>query len=189
MLRGARYGGRPIYFSDVVVGADSEAQSFEDLRGRSFAVNERSSHSGYAVVRDRLIAMGETHGFFGRVVESGAHVTSIAMVAKGEVDASAIDSHVLALELRDHPELREQLRMIDALGPATIQPVVAANHVAAEVREQVREAFLGMADDEGARSCLELGLIERFVLADASSYDDIRAEVDRAEAAHFLVLK
>jgi phosphonate transport system substrate-binding protein len=34
VLRGDRYGGRPIYFSDVIVPRESPARSFDDLRGR-----------------------------------------------------------------------------------------------------------------------------------------------------------
>src|SRR5215210_1749342 len=34
VLRGTRYGGRPIYFSDVIVRADSPFRSFSELRGR-----------------------------------------------------------------------------------------------------------------------------------------------------------
>jgi phosphonate transport system substrate-binding protein len=188
VLQGERYAGRPVYFSDVIVGADSDARSFADLRGRSFAYNEPSSHSGYGVVRYELVKMGETHGFFGRVVQSGAHFRSIEMVASGEVDASAIDSQVLALELRDRPELRDRLRVIDALGPSTIQPVVAARHVAADVLERVREALLRIGDDPVARGFLDRGLIARFVTADSASYDDIRRMTRAAEEAHFLVL-
>lgn len=37
---GARYGGLPVYFSDVVVRSDSDCRTFADLRGRSWAYNE-----------------------------------------------------------------------------------------------------------------------------------------------------
>src|SRR5262245_45116585 len=46
-----RYGGRPCYFSDVVVRGDSPFRRFADLRGRTLAYNEPGSHSGYNVVR------------------------------------------------------------------------------------------------------------------------------------------
>jgi ABC-type phosphate/phosphonate transport system substrate-binding protein len=82
VLQGERCGGRPVYFSDVIVRSDSDISSFDDLRGRSFAYNERPSHSGYGVVRFALVEMGETHGFFGSVVESGAYQESIRMVAR-----------------------------------------------------------------------------------------------------------
>src|SRR3989442_1677872 len=39
--RGSRYRGRPVYFSDVIVRADSRYRSFSDLRGATFAYNEQ----------------------------------------------------------------------------------------------------------------------------------------------------
>src|SRR5580765_6548252 len=123
LLQGPRYGGRPVYYSDVIVHRDSPATSFAELRGRSWAYNEPFSHSGYGVTRYHLVRLGETNGYFGSVVEAGWHERSIRLVCSGEVDGSAIDSQVLALTLRDHPELAERLRVIDTLGPSTIQPV------------------------------------------------------------------
>src|SRR5262245_52776583 len=37
VLRGARYGGRPVYFSDVIVRRESRFRSFADLRGARWA--------------------------------------------------------------------------------------------------------------------------------------------------------
>src|SRR5437667_841832 len=76
VLSGARYGGRPVYFSDVIVHADSDISTFRDLHGRSWAFNERHSHSGYSVTRAHLAAIGEPRGFFGTVVEAGFHQRS-----------------------------------------------------------------------------------------------------------------
>ena len=129
VLRGERYGARPIYYSDVIVRRGSPFKSFADLRGVAWAYNEPGSQSGYGITRYRLLQMGETNGFFGKVVEAGFHQESIQMVCAGQVDASAIDSQVLAVALRDDPALVVQLKVIDTLGPSTIQPVVAANHL------------------------------------------------------------
>jgi hypothetical protein len=44
------------------------------------------------------------------------------------VDAAAIDSQVLAIELRDHPQLADRLRVIGSFRPSTtIQPLMAAS--------------------------------------------------------------
>src|SRR5258708_39390882 len=51
VLQGARYAGRPIYFSDVIVHRDSRFHTFADLRGARWAYNEINSHSGHGVVR------------------------------------------------------------------------------------------------------------------------------------------
>jgi phosphonate transport system substrate-binding protein len=189
LLQGQRYGGKPVYYSDVIVHLDSPFQSFADLRGRSWAYNEPRSHSGYGVTRYRLVQMGETNGYFGKVVEAGWHERSIRMVAAGEVDASAIDSHVLALALRDHPEIASCLRVIDTFGPSTIQPVVAVRRLPARLRADLRAVLLEMADDPVARDRLRLGLVERFVPISDASYDDIRAMLAAAEAAAFLTIK
>ncbi len=188
VISGDRYAGRPIYFSDVIVQRNSPVRTFTDLRGRSWAYNDLDSHSGYNLTRHHLVTMGETRGFFGRVVEASFHQRAIRMVAAGEVDAAAIDSQVLAIELRDYPELAEALRVIDALGPSTIQPVVAARHLPPDVKAALRTALLRMGDDPAARHALARGFVERFVPVTDSHYDDIRRMLGAAEHTGFLTL-
>ena len=55
VLRGERYGDRPVYYSDVIVRRDSPYHRFADLRGRSWSFNEPYSHSGYGVTLYRLV--------------------------------------------------------------------------------------------------------------------------------------
>jgi phosphonate transport system substrate-binding protein len=189
VLIGERYGSLPVYFSDVIVNRDSAFRSFADLRGRSWAFNEPLSHSGYGITRYHLVRMGETEGFFGRVVEAGFHEESIRLVADGEVDASAIDSQVLAVAFRDDAVLAERLRVIDALGPSTIQPVAVSKRVPADLRDEIRAVLLAMGEEPSSRERLQLGLVDRFVPVDASSYDDIRMMVDVCESAGFTELR
>lgn len=189
VLEGARYEDRPIYFSDVIVHRDGPFDSFLGLRGASWAYNEPLSHSGYGITRYHLVTLGETDGFFGRVLEAGFHQEAIRMVADGEVDGSAIDSQVLAVELRDHPDLGEHVRIVEALGPSTIQPVAVSKRVPEDLREAIREVLVTMADDPAVRRRLSQGLVERFDPVDAGSYDDIRKMLDACEAAEFLELR
>jgi phosphonate transport system substrate-binding protein len=189
VLRGARYGGRPVYFSDVVVRRDSPFRSFADLRGRSWCYNEPRSQSGYGITRYHLTCLGEVAGFFGRVIEAGWHGRSLQLVHAGAVDGSAIDSQVLALALRDRPEWAEGLRVLDSLGPSTIQPVVAAGWLPAECKAGIRAALLAVGDDPAGRALLARGLVERFVPVDDTSYDDLRRMRAACAAAGFLELR
>src|SRR5262249_17618910 len=107
VLRGERYGGRPGYFSDVIVRRDSPVRTFADLRGRSWSYNEPWSHSGYGITRYHLVRLGQTRGFFGKVVDAGFHKRSLELVCTGEVDASAVDSQVLAVALHNEPGLAD----------------------------------------------------------------------------------
>jgi phosphonate transport system substrate-binding protein len=189
VLQGERYRGLPIYFSDVIVRRDSPYHAFAELHGCAWAYNDPDSHSGYNITRYTLLRLGETHGFFGRVVEAGFHQDALRMVADGRVDGSAIDSQVLAIELRDHPELAARVRIIDALGPATIQPVVAARHVPDALKDDLRTALYAMGDDPTVRDMLDYGFVARFVPIVDGTYDDIRAMVAAAEAADFAILR
>ena len=189
VLSGKRYEGRPVYFSDVIVPRDSDARSFLDLRGRSWAFNEPLSHSGYGITRHHLLQLGETNGFFGDVLEAGFHETAIRMVADGRVDGSAIDSQVLAVAMREDPSLRDALRIVDALGPSTIQPVAVSRRVPEALRNAVRDTLVSMADDPRGRQRLAAGLVERFVPVGPEAYDDIRAMVEACEAAGFTELR
>jgi ABC transporter, phosphonate, periplasmic substrate-binding protein len=96
VLAGARYGGRPVYYSDVIVGRDSPISRLEELAGRSWAYNEPASHSGHTVTLYSLVTMGARPGFLGQVVEAGFHQRAIRLVGTGAVDAAAVDSQVLA---------------------------------------------------------------------------------------------
>lgn len=183
VLAGPRYQGRPIYFSDVIVRADDDAVAFDDLRGRSWAYNEPDSHSGWLVTLFRLHQMGESTAFFGRSVMTGFHQESIKRVAAGEIDASAIDSQVLAVEVLRHPDLKYKVRVIDTLGPSTIQPLVAARHVPAALRKQVRDAVLGIGESSRGHGAFARGMVSHFEEVDDSRYDDIRHMLGAVESA------
>lgn len=189
LLQGERYQGKPIYFSDVIVHTESSYRSFSDLRGCSWAYNDLDSHSGYNVTRHRLVSMGETRGYFGQVVEGGSHQRSIRMVCNGEVDAAAIDSQVLAVELRDYPALRPRLRVIDALGPAGIQPVVAAGRLPDALKANIKDVLLAMGDDPVAGARLAHGFVERFLPVTDENYEDVRTMLTAAEDAGFMTIR
>ncbi|MDH4113617.1 MAG: PhnD/SsuA/transferrin family substrate-binding protein [Actinomycetota bacterium] len=189
VLVGERYAGRPVYFSDVIVHRDAPFRSFLDLRGRSWAYNEPLSHSGYGITRYHMVQLGETTGFFGEVIEAGFHEEAIRMVADGEIDGSAIDSQVLAIAMRDDPDLAERLRIVEALGPSTIQPVAVSRRVPEDLREAIRDVVVTIHDDAATHDRLALGLVDRFVPVHTETYDDIRMMLDACEAAGFVELR
>lgn len=189
VLSGARYSGRPIYFSDVIVHVDSGIETFADLRGRSWAYNEPLSQSGYGITRFHLVSIGETDGFFGEVIEAGFHETAIRMVVDGGVDGAAIDSQVLAIEMRDHPDLAQSIRVIDALGPSTIQPVAVSKRFDDSFRSQVVAVLTDLHRHEGLREILGLGFVDHFVPVGPHDYDDIRAMLEACERAGFMEIR
>lgn len=189
VLRGDRYGGRPVYFSDVIVPAASPAQSFSDLRGKTWAYNEPLSHSGYGITRFHLVRLGETDGFFGEVIEAGYHQTAIEMVRRGDVAGSAIDSQVLEVALRDDPDLAGEIRVVESLGPSTIQPMAASRRLSPELRAAITDVVTGLHAHPLWRAELDKGLVERFVAVTESDYRDIRDMLSACEEAGFMELR
>ena len=183
VLAGPRYGGQPIYFSDVIVRRTSSFQSFADLRGCCWCYNEPHSQSGYGIVRYHLAQLGETDGYFGRVVQAGFHQRAIRWVCSGAADAAAIDSQVLAVAQRNHPGLAARLRVIASLGPSTIQPIVAARRLSADLRAALRAALVELPTSTGDRAELARGFVERFVPVSDADYDGIREMLAATGAA------
>jgi len=181
VMQGRRYRNRPVYYSDVVVRSDSPFKELADLRGRSWAYNEPGSHSGYNVVRYHLAIRGEVSGFFGRVFESGAHQISLQMILRGEVDGSAIDSTVLALELLSDPSIRAQIRIIDTFGPSPIPVWVTSKNTPLELRTALLELFSHMGQDPSGRELLKHARMRRFAPVSDSDYDPIREMARKAE--------
>lgn len=169
-----RYQNLPVYFSDVVVLRESRFYNLLDLRGAAWAFNEPNSHSGYNVVRWRLAEMEEKEGFFGRTLASGAHQDSLEWVLAGKVDASAIDSTVLELEVARRPELVDRLRVVEVLGPSPVPPLVTHSSLPGELRTQVLECLLVMNQDPEGRRLLAEHRLRRFAAVFDSDYEPIR---------------
>jgi phosphonate transport system substrate-binding protein len=174
VMRGERYRGLPIYFSDVIVRRDSPARCLADLRGAAWAYNERTSQSGYNLPRYALAERGETAGFFGRVLESGAHQRSIELVLDGTVDAAAIDTTVLEREVRLRPELADRLSLIETLGPSPIPPLVVSRALRASVRTALLRLLIEMHYDPIGMDVLVSADIARFVRVRDLDYNEIR---------------
>jgi len=172
--QGLRYQGRPIYFSDVVVRRDCRFQKFFDLRGSTLAYNEPRSHSGFNVVRAYLAEFGFREGFFGAVLESGAHSVSLDLVMSGRVDAAAIDSTVLEWFTVRRRELADELRVIETIGPSPVPPWVISRRVPEGLRRKLRTLLLGMHGEPFGRVMLDQAGLDRFVEASDGDYDSIR---------------
>lgn len=179
VMKHPRYQARPIYFSDVVVRSDRTYRTFADLRGASWAYNERGSQSGYNITRYHLARLGERVGYFGTVVEAGSHLRALEMVLAGTIDAAAIDSTVLETELELRAQLRKQLRVLEILGPSPMPPWVVATTVPSELRDAIREVFWHIHDTATGRDILEQGRMLDMVRVRDRDYDVIR-DMERA---------
>jgi len=167
--------GETVYYSYLIVPADSPARSLEDLRGKRFAFTDPLSHSGHLVTQYRLLENGETPDtFFAETIFTYSHDNSVRAVANGLVDGASVDSLVYDLLATREPALAIQTRIIEVSGPYGIPPVVVHPALSSEIKAQLRNALLDMSDDPAGRSALAGLHIDRFVPADPENYDSIR---------------
>lgn len=167
-----RANGKPVYYSDVIVRAEDPARSFGDLADCTWGFNDECSLSGYFAALQRLSDLALDTSFFGRIVRTGSHHASVEQVLAGDLDSAAIDSNVLNLLLRQRPEVRGRLRIVDSWGPFPIQPVVVRRGLGAHLTRRVTDALLRLHEDPiHGRDLARFG-IERCTTIDSSAYED-----------------
>lgn len=177
------------YYSYTIVRKDSPIRNWADLRGKSYAYNETNSNSGYNMPRYKLVQLGAKswQEYFSRVEVSGSHEESIRMVARGEVDASSVDSMVFdyARSIGDPDALN--VRIIEALfqGGAGAPPVVMNAKSDPVLRKAVQQALVNMDKDPKGRLILKKALLVRFDPPNDANYDDVRRMEAAARKAGF----
>ncbi len=172
----------PDYCSLIVVRADDPAAALGDLRGRTCAVNNPESQSGCNALRALVAPLSRAGRFFGRVVTSGGHSASIALVIAGTADVAAIDCVTHALLARHRPAGLAGTRVLCRSGSAPGLPYVTAAGAGDETLRRLRAGLsraLADADLAAARADL---LIAGAVELPATAYGRI-LEVESEAAA------
>lgn len=132
----------PLYRSALVVRAEAPYRTLEDLRGRTACFNSRDSQSGYNVLRATAAPLAREGRFFGRAIESGGHIRSIAMVQDGTADVTSLDCVTYALYARHAPQRVEGTRILALTEPALPGlPYVTAAATSAETLAALRRGL------------------------------------------------
>ena len=90
----------------------SPATELSDLRNAVCVVNSHESHSGANALRALVAPLNRRGRFFSRIVTSGSHPASVAMVARGEADVAAIDCVTYACLERYRPSRLQGTRRL-----------------------------------------------------------------------------
>jgi len=170
--------GQPYYQSYLIVPKDSSYQKFEDLKGRVFAFTDPDSNTGAMVPRYWLAQLGETpESFFNKTIFTYSHDNSILAVAKGLVDAAAVDGHQWEYFEHFNPTHTSKTRVVRKSQPFGSPPLVASARLSSEVRLKIQELMLSMHTDSEGERILEKLLIDRFVAPREEWYEPARAMI------------
>ena len=182
LLAAPEVRGSLSYYSDLIVSADDEASTMEDLRGAVFAFTDPLSTTGRFYPTHLVRSVGsEPETFFSDTFYTYSHEAAIRAVADGLADGAGVDSLVLAFMLEAQPDL--PVRVIDRSPAFAIPPVVASPHLSAGEAEEIQRLLLGLADDPAARGVLEAMGVDRFVTIEDDAYESVRRLLAEFEGA------
>jgi phosphonate transport system substrate-binding protein len=184
LIAAPQVNGHTVYHSVLIVPADSPARSMNDLRDKVFAFTDPMSLSGRvypsSIVRDQ----GSTpEQFFARTYFTYSHDDAIRAVADGVADGAMVDSLVYDFAIARDPDLAARTRLIDRSPPFGIPPAVVGPAVRPQVKAELRNLLLTLADDPDPRAAQALRSIgvERFVTIEDGAYASVRDLLKRLQ--------
>lgn len=170
------FRGSPLYRSYIITHRDSPVQTIEELAGKVFAYSDPDSNSGYLVPRSVLARHGFDPDKFHRLsFFTYSHAETVEAVADRVADAGAVESYVWEFLAMTRPELTARTRVLFTSEQFGFPPIVVRTDLDPALRGRIRDALLGMADDDEGRALLAQLALDGFSAASPSLYDSIRA--------------
>ena len=175
--------------SFIVVRDVSYLERPDDLRDKTFAINELNSNSGMNLPR-HLFARGQKDGtFFGRVVISGSHAKSADLVSTGRADAAAIDCVTFALLQRYRPATVARLRIIAETAESLTPPFVTSRDTKLAEIEALHSGLRAFFTDPSQRVIRAALLLTGFEFYDVKAYQHVMDYEQDAIRRHYPVLR
>src|SRR5262249_45384333 len=136
------------YRSCLIVHADSDVFSPEDMAGKTFAFNDPNSTSGYLVPSTFfMMEMGvDPKRYFSKVTFSRSHEASILAVANKKVDVASTNLPDLQQLTREGKVTRGGLRVIWVSRLIPNDPIVVRKDLPPTLRAAIQESFVTMKD-------------------------------------------
>lgn len=175
LLAAPQVKGETVYYSLLIVPAESTTQTMADLRNKVFAFTDPISLSGRMYPTSLLQRLGESpEQFFSRTFFTYSHDEAIQAVANRVADGAAVDSLVYDFALARDPSLAQKVRVIHRSPPFGIPPVVVGPMIRPQLKADLQSLLLSLHQDPKGLDALRAIGVDRFVLIDDSAYMDVR---------------
>ena len=166
-----RYGGQPIYFTDIAVRADSPFRSLADTFGHVVGYTLHDSMSGYAALRRHLLPRRGKQPLYASAVGGLQSARSvIEALAAGRIDVGPLDSYSHDLLRAHDPQFAAQVRVVDTTEPAPIPPLVATAPIKESELNALRAALLDVAGAAELPALRETLLLTGFAVPAEATY-------------------
>ena len=167
----AAYAGRPWYWSDIVVRADSSFHSIEQTFGHRLALTTPESQSGYAALLHALMPYGGVEPLYREIIEPRfTPLGALTAVIERKAEVAPLDSYAFALLSKYAPELTTHVRVIKSTEPTAVPLFVSSGPPS----PTVAAAFLAAHQAPATAALMDQLLLDRFAPAERGAYDELK---------------
>ena len=165
------------FTSKFIVPVDSPIKTVADLKGHTFAFGAPSSTSGSLMPRWFLQQQGIVpERDFKTVAFSGAHDATVAFVASGRAEASALNTSVLDKLVEEKNPNAAKVRVLATTPPFFDYNWTVRPGMDPALAKKLTDAFLALDPARPAdKEILDLQRASKFIATRASNYDGIEA--------------
>lgn len=171
--------GRPLYQSYIIVGAEREVETVEDLRGDIHAYSDPDSNSGYLVTTALLAERGlRPPEFFGRIFYTYGHRNVVRAVASGLAESGSVDGYVWEVLSETEPGLTERTRILRKSEWLGFPPVAgSAEPRNPDAARQIADALVDMDTDPQGKAVLRMLRLDGFEREKPAVFDKIATKL------------
>ncbi|WP_349409674.1 phosphate/phosphite/phosphonate ABC transporter substrate-binding protein [Pseudalkalibacillus sp. SCS-8] len=190
ILKSERYGSGT-YRAQYVVRADSGIESLEDMKGKTWAIPDLASTSGFlfpaAQIMDKFNVEDVQSGFFSNTIEAGGHDNALISVYDGNADvATTFDDARNTIE-DDYPDVKDKLKVIEYTSDIPNDTISVTEELSDEWKQKIKETFLSFNDDEEMIQIMkDVYSWDAIIEAEDSEYDVVRSTYEKFKDQNLL---
>ena len=152
-----KFTGRPWYRAAIIVEANSNIQTLQQLRGKRFGFVNKYSTSGYLVPFAAFAKLGiNPEQEFKQTAYLGTHSKALAALENGDVDAVATNISYYLKQQKMGKLKAEDFRVIWESPPIPPSLIVVSQKLSTDIRKKIKISFLnapeGIEDIYGGES-------------------------------------
>ncbi len=167
-----RYGGRAVYCTDIVVGANSSFKTLEDTFGQRAGYTLKDSQSGYYAFRHHLLTQHQGNSqpyasITGGLVNARGIIKAIA---DNRIDVGPLDGYVHDLIRHTEPEYAAQVRIVATTDPTPMPAIIATAALRDDEVQRLRATFKASITTPELAAARAALLLADFVVPDAAVF-------------------
>ena len=166
----------PGYRGVLISKRGSKFTTIDSLKGSTLGLTDPGSTSGNLMPRVAFTKVigKDLEEFFGKVVYTGSHELSSVAVVKGKVDAAFVATHRFDNVVSKGEASLDGVNILWKSDPIPQDPFVYRNTLCENIKAKIRETFLDLKGQPGAKKFLDNVKSNKFVKMSSDDYNIIR---------------